>query len=102
MDHLRPNTLEQVLALAELPDMIRGYESIKETNITRFSTEADKLLASLESAPIQNERAGSIAPSDHSCSAKKARPTRLASGRPSHSLNCAWTATKRSRSTPVS
>jgi indolepyruvate ferredoxin oxidoreductase len=58
MDHLGPDTAEHVVALAELPDMIRGYESIKEANITRFYAEADKLLASLESAPVHHDGAG--------------------------------------------
>lgn len=47
MDRLRPDTRETVLALAALPDVIRGYEDIKLANVRRFREQASALRASL-------------------------------------------------------
>jgi indolepyruvate ferredoxin oxidoreductase len=38
-------SLPSVVALADLPDVVRGYEQIKLDNVTRFRAEADALLA---------------------------------------------------------
>ena len=48
LPHLRPLTAETVTAIAELPDMIRGYEQIKAGNATTAQQRAVVLLASLE------------------------------------------------------
>jgi len=45
---LRPTTAAQVLALIELPDMVRGYEQIKLANVERMRARAAELLAELE------------------------------------------------------
>jgi indolepyruvate ferredoxin oxidoreductase len=43
LDQLRPDTLETVIAIAALPDMIRGYEKIKLANVDRFRAAATQL-----------------------------------------------------------
>jgi indolepyruvate ferredoxin oxidoreductase len=48
LPHLRPLTAETVIALAELPDLIRGYEEIKSGNAAKARARADQLLTSLE------------------------------------------------------
>jgi indolepyruvate ferredoxin oxidoreductase len=45
--HLRPDTVEEMIALVELPDLIRGYEGIKQANIERFRLEAAASLTAL-------------------------------------------------------
>ena len=45
--HLTPETHATVAALADLPDVVRGYEDIKLDNVARFRAEADRLLADL-------------------------------------------------------
>ncbi len=40
-------SLPTVIELAELPDIVRGYEQIKLDNVTRFRAEADELLAQM-------------------------------------------------------
>jgi indolepyruvate ferredoxin oxidoreductase len=45
--HLTPETHATVGALADLPDVVRGYEDIKLDNVARFRAEADRLLADL-------------------------------------------------------
>jgi indolepyruvate ferredoxin oxidoreductase len=47
VEHLRPGTVEEMMALVELPDMIRGYEGVKRANIERFRVEAAASLAAL-------------------------------------------------------
>jgi indolepyruvate ferredoxin oxidoreductase len=47
LKQLRPDTLETVVAIAALPDMIRGYEEIKLANIERFRAAATQLSAEL-------------------------------------------------------
>ena len=41
--HLRPSTLEVAVAMAELPDGIRGYEDVKRRNVERVRAQADDL-----------------------------------------------------------
>jgi indolepyruvate ferredoxin oxidoreductase len=50
--HLGPATVEEVIALVELPDMIRGYEGIKRANIERFRLEAAACLTTLALQPV--------------------------------------------------
>jgi indolepyruvate ferredoxin oxidoreductase len=50
--HLGPATVEEVIALVELPDMIRGYEGIKRANIERFRLEAAACLTTLALHPV--------------------------------------------------
>ena len=45
---LRPLTAATVLALAELPDMIRGYEQVKSRNAAEARTRATQLIESLD------------------------------------------------------
>ncbi|WP_371785275.1 indolepyruvate ferredoxin oxidoreductase family protein [Streptosporangium subroseum] len=42
--HLRPETEEQVRELAELPDVIRGYEHVKLRNVAAYRTSAKAIL----------------------------------------------------------
>jgi indolepyruvate ferredoxin oxidoreductase len=42
---LRPETYDRAVQLAELPDMIRGYEGIKEANVERFRQAANEILS---------------------------------------------------------
>jgi indolepyruvate ferredoxin oxidoreductase len=44
---LAPGTRATVVAIAELPDMVRGYEEIKLRNVERFRAEAARLEADL-------------------------------------------------------
>ena len=41
---LRPETYDRAVQLAELPDMIRGYETVKEANVERFRQVAKEIL----------------------------------------------------------
>lgn len=52
MTVLRPDNAEAVLALIELPDMIRGYEHIKLANVEQFRIELSRLHTALtDSSP---------------------------------------------------
>ncbi|HJM00231.1 MAG TPA: DUF6537 domain-containing protein, partial [Acidimicrobiales bacterium] len=42
---LRPETYDRAVQLAELPDMIRGYEGVKEANVERFRQAANEILS---------------------------------------------------------
>ena len=42
---LRPETYDRAVQLAELPDMIRGYEEIKEANVEKFRQAANEILS---------------------------------------------------------
>jgi hypothetical protein len=42
---LRPETYDRAVQLAELPDMIRGYEGIKEANVEKFRQAANEILS---------------------------------------------------------
>ena len=44
---LTPITHDAAVALAELPDEIRGYEQVKLDNVTRFREKAKQLTAQL-------------------------------------------------------
>ena len=44
LDGLSPESYERAVAVAELPDIIRGYESIKEGNVEQFRAKAKELL----------------------------------------------------------
>ena len=50
LDHLSPITHEVAIALAELPDVVRGYEGVKLASIARFQTSAAELRRSLAPA----------------------------------------------------
>ena len=41
--NLGPQSLERAVQLANLPDLIRGYESIKLRNVERFREQAKAL-----------------------------------------------------------
>ena len=45
---LTPRNHAAVVALAELPDMVRGYEQIKLDNVHRYREAARQLLAQLD------------------------------------------------------
>jgi indolepyruvate ferredoxin oxidoreductase len=40
--HLRPDNRAAVIALAELPEMVRGYEDVKLRNAERFRAELER------------------------------------------------------------
>ena len=42
---LRPETYDRAVQLAELPDMIRGYEGVKEANVEKFRQAANEILS---------------------------------------------------------
>ena len=44
---LTESNIDDVVALAELPDIVRGYEDIKLANVERFRTELEQAVASL-------------------------------------------------------
>ncbi|MGZ0229392.1 MAG: indolepyruvate ferredoxin oxidoreductase family protein [Acidimicrobiales bacterium] len=46
LDDLSVDTYDRAVIIAELPDIIRGYESLKETNVAKFRAEAQRLGAS--------------------------------------------------------
>jgi indolepyruvate ferredoxin oxidoreductase len=48
LEHLTPATAAQVAAIAELPDVVRGYEDIKLAGVERFREQAGSLMAALE------------------------------------------------------
>jgi indolepyruvate ferredoxin oxidoreductase len=50
LDRLRPDTVDAVLAIAELTDLVRGYEDIKLSGVAAFRERAAVLLAELDSA----------------------------------------------------
>jgi indolepyruvate ferredoxin oxidoreductase len=49
---LRPDTLDVAVALAELPDMIRGFGPVKEANRHKAQEKRQALLPRLEAAPM--------------------------------------------------
>jgi indolepyruvate ferredoxin oxidoreductase len=49
---LRPDTLDAALALAQLPDMIRGFGPVKEANRLKAEDQRRMLLAQLTPAPM--------------------------------------------------
>ena len=52
LEHLTQPTADTVLAVAELPDLVRGYEAIKERNVARFRARARELLEQLDAQPV--------------------------------------------------
>jgi indolepyruvate ferredoxin oxidoreductase len=48
LDRLRPETAEQVRQVAELPDLIRGFDEVKNASIESFRLKARALLDLLE------------------------------------------------------
>jgi indolepyruvate ferredoxin oxidoreductase len=44
---LTPETYDQVVRLAELPDLVRGYEAVKLKNVARYRAEVEKLRRAL-------------------------------------------------------
>lgn len=48
LENLSDATLEQILEVCTLPDMVRGYEDIKLANVERFRARATDLLADLD------------------------------------------------------
>jgi indolepyruvate ferredoxin oxidoreductase len=61
LKHLNPQNYQRVLALADLPDMIRGYEDIKLRNFDEFNRRLSLILAELRqssgpSAPPREDR----------------------------------------------
>ncbi len=48
---LRPDNLDRAVAIAALPDMIRGFGPVKEANRTKAMARRDTLLAGLRTAP---------------------------------------------------
>jgi len=53
LNHLSAETLEAVIGLAALPDMIRGYEQVKLASVARYRSAAAEQYASLErSEPV--------------------------------------------------
>jgi indolepyruvate ferredoxin oxidoreductase len=49
---LRPDTLDVAVALAELPDMIRGFGPVKEANRLKAEEKRRSLLAGFTAAPM--------------------------------------------------
>ena len=48
---LRPDTLETAVALAELPDMIRGFGPVKDANRAKANARRTELLRRLSAEP---------------------------------------------------
>ncbi len=57
MAELRPDTRGTLLKIAELPDMVRGYEDIKLRNVERYRAEAEKLERELREGPARKKPA---------------------------------------------
>jgi indolepyruvate ferredoxin oxidoreductase len=56
--HLTPDTADRVRAIAELPDVVRGYEDIKLAGVAEFRSRSLDRLAELEGPPASTENAG--------------------------------------------
>jgi indolepyruvate ferredoxin oxidoreductase len=50
IERLEPETLELVLEVAALPELVRGYEQIKLDGVERFRARAAELAAALDAA----------------------------------------------------
>jgi indolepyruvate ferredoxin oxidoreductase len=48
---VEPASLDALVALTKLPDVVRGYEDLKLRNVERFRSEAEHLVGVLESRP---------------------------------------------------
>ncbi len=44
VDGLHTDSYDKALRVAELPDMIRGYEGVKEANVEKFRQAAKEIL----------------------------------------------------------
>ncbi len=55
LDHLRPDTVDQLVAIAELPDMVRGYEDIKLANVERYREQAAERLRRVQEVAPQTQ-----------------------------------------------
>jgi indolepyruvate ferredoxin oxidoreductase len=49
---LNRETLQRALHLAELPDLVRGYEQIKLDNVARYRAELDQARTDLSAVPV--------------------------------------------------
>jgi indolepyruvate ferredoxin oxidoreductase len=58
LERLTPATVDDVVAVAELPDVVRGYEEIKLRNVARFRERGSQLLGDLETERTDCEPAG--------------------------------------------
>ena len=51
IDHLLPDltdaNIDAVVAIAELPEMVRGYEDVKLANVARYRAELERQLQAL-------------------------------------------------------
>ena len=47
LEVLKPDAYEQAVRLAQLPDVVRGYEHIKLANVERYRAQAAELLEAL-------------------------------------------------------
>ena len=47
LERLSPETLATAIEIAELPELVRGYEAIKLAGVERFRTRGSQLLAEL-------------------------------------------------------
>jgi indolepyruvate ferredoxin oxidoreductase len=57
LEHLSPDTVDRVTAIAALPDLVRGYESIKEANVVRYRARMEELLTELSGLGVQDTKA---------------------------------------------
>ena len=53
LPHLSAQTLPALVALAELPDMVRGYEDVKLANVARFRTALADAVRDLTEEPMR-------------------------------------------------
>lgn len=58
LERLTPATHATVAQLADLPDLVRGYEDVKLRNVERFRAEAARLEGELSASPAQVASAG--------------------------------------------
>jgi indolepyruvate ferredoxin oxidoreductase len=63
---LSPDTAATAIEIAELPELVRGYEAIKLAGVERFRTRANELLAQLDRQTAYAETATRSAASSHS------------------------------------
>jgi indolepyruvate ferredoxin oxidoreductase len=56
LEHLTDENRETVVAIAALPDMVRGYEEIKLRNVERYRAEAERLERELREGPAAAPR----------------------------------------------
>jgi indolepyruvate ferredoxin oxidoreductase len=55
LHELHSDTLEHAIEIAELPQLIRGYEQIKLAGVERFRARAEQLRAGLAHSPSEQE-----------------------------------------------